>query len=52
VNILVVSLSIDGEIIELNEFVEKFFTSTLEGAVSALRGINSNWKELCITVER
>ena len=49
---MAVSLSIDGEIIELNEFVAKFFASTLEGAVSALRGINSNWKELCITVKR
>jgi hypothetical protein len=52
VNILVVNLSIDGEIIELNEFVAKFFASTLEGAVSALRDINSNWKELSITVKR
>jgi len=49
---LTVNLLIDGEKIELNDFVEKFFTSTLEGAVSSLRDINKDWKKLELVIER
>ena len=47
-----VSLSIDGEDIELNEFVSDFLGGTLKGAVSSLQGVNRNWKELNIKVTR
>ena len=47
-----VSLFIDGEMIELNEFTKDFLGGTIQGAISPLKGINSNWKQLEIKVKR
>ncbi len=47
-----VSLFIDGKAIELNEFSKEFLGGTIQGAISPLRGIDSNWKQLEIKVER
>ena len=49
---LEVSLSIDGKTIELNEYIKDFFGGTIQGAISPLKGINSNWKQLEIKVKR
>jgi len=47
-----VKLSVDGEDIELNEFVVKILSGTLAGAVTSLRGIRKDWKEILIRVTR
>jgi hypothetical protein len=49
---LEVILLIDGKTIELNEFTREFLGGTLQGAVSPLRGIDRNWKELEIKIKR
>ena len=46
-----VSLLVDGEEIKINEFVEDFFGKTLQGAVSALKEVKSDWKELDIKLK-
>ncbi len=43
---------IDGKTIELNEFTKEFLGGTLQGAISPLKGIDSNWKQLEIKVKR
>ena len=45
-------LSVDGEEIVLNEFVNKILSGTVAGAVTSLRGINKTWKKIEITVKR
>lgn len=47
-----VKLSIDGKQVELNEFVSKILGGTIVGAVTSLRGINKEWKEIKIEVVR
>jgi hypothetical protein len=37
---------VDGKVIKINEFVEDFFGGTLLGAVSTLKEVNRDWKEL------
>jgi len=49
---LEVSLFIDGKTIEINEFTKDFLGGTIQGAISPLKGINSNWKRLEIKVIR
>ena len=50
--LLKVSLSVDGKEIEINDFVEDFFGRTLQGAVSTLKEVNRDWKELDIKLKR
>ena len=47
-----ISLLVDGKEIKINEFVEDFFGNTLQGAVSTLKEVNRNWKELDIKLKR
>jgi hypothetical protein len=47
-----VKLSVDGEEIALNEFVVKILSGTIVGAVTSLRGIKRNWKQIEIKVIR
>lgn len=47
-----VKLLIDGKEIELNEFVVKILGGTIVGAVTSLRGIKSDWKEIEIKVKK
>lgn len=47
-----VKLSVDGKEIGLNEFVEKILSGTIVGAVTSLRGIKGDWKEIEIKVTR
>ncbi len=50
--LLNVKLSVDGEEIDLNEFVVKILGGTLVGAVTSLRGIKKDWKEIEVKVTR
>lgn len=47
-----IKLLLDGEEIELNEFVSKILTGTIVGAVTSLRGIKKDWKQIKIEVAR
>lgn len=49
---MVVKLSVDGEQIELNEFVSKILNGMIVGAVTSLRGIRSDWKVIVIEVKK
>jgi hypothetical protein len=52
VMLLEVKLFIDGEKIDLNEFVVKMLGGTVVGAVTSLRGIKKDWKEIEVKVTR
>ena len=47
-----VKIYIDGERIGLNEFVEKFFGSTINGAIDSLSGVKENWEKVEIRIDR
>jgi hypothetical protein len=47
-----IKLLIDGEEIELNEFVSKILSGTIVGAVTSLRGIKKDWKQIKIEATR
>ncbi len=49
---MVVEVVVDGERLDLNEFVEKFLSGTIVGAVSSLRGVKKDWKEVKIKISR
>lgn len=52
VMLLDVKLFVDGEEIDLNEFVVKILSGTLVGAVASLREIKEDWKEIEVKVTR
>jgi hypothetical protein len=43
---------VNGEELELNEFVEKILAGTVVGAVTSLRGVNKDWKKIEVHVTR
>jgi hypothetical protein len=45
-------LFVDGEEIDLNEFVVKVLGGTVVGAVTSLRGIKENWKQIEIKIKK
>jgi hypothetical protein len=47
-----VKLLIDGEEIDLNEFVTKILGGTVVGAVTSLRGIKKDWKKIEIKITK
>jgi len=47
-----VKLLIDGKQIDLNEFVQTILSGTIVGAVTSLRGIKKDWKEIEIKIAR
>jgi len=47
-----VRLLVDGEEINLNEFVVKILGGALVGAVTSLRGIKKDWKEIEVKVTK
>ena len=47
-----IELILDGKEIELNIFVSKILSSTIEGAISSLHGIEKNWKKLELKIKR
>ena len=50
--LLDVKLFVDGEEIYLSEFVVKILGGTIVGAVTSLRGIKEDWKEIQVKVTR
>ncbi|UCE17041.1 MAG: hypothetical protein JSV12_08570, partial [Candidatus Bathyarchaeota archaeon] len=52
VMLLDVKLFVDGEKIDLNEFVVQILSGALVGAVTSLRGIKKDWKEIEVRVTR
>ncbi len=47
-----IKLKVDGKEIPLNEFVEKFMSGSITGAVASLKGINENWKKIEIEIQK
>ena len=45
-------LKVNGEEVELNEFAQKILSGTIVGAVTSLRGIKKDWKEISLTVTK
>lgn len=45
-------LLVDGEEVDLNEFVEKILGGTLVGAVTSLRGVKKDWKKIELAVTK
>jgi len=45
-------LLVDGEEIDLNEFVTKILSGMTVGAVTSLRGIKKDWKQIEIKVTK
>ena len=50
--VLDVKLLVDGEEIDLNEFVAKILGGTIAGAVTSLRGIKKDWKNIEIKITK
>ena len=40
------NLSIDGKTVVLNDYVKDFIVGTIQGAISPLHDIKSDWSEL------
>jgi hypothetical protein len=49
---LSVKLLIDGKEIDLNEFVTGILGGTVVGAVTSLRGVKKDWKEIEIKITK
>ena len=47
-----VRLVVNGKEIALNEFVKKILGGMVSGAVSSLRGINEEWKDIQISITK
>jgi hypothetical protein len=45
-------LLVDGEVIDLNEFVEKILSGTVVGAVTSLRDIKKDWMKIEVQVTK
>jgi len=45
-------LLVDGEAIDLNEFVERILGGTITGAVTSLRDIKKDWKKIEILITK
>ncbi len=45
-------LTVDGQEIELNEFAQKILAGMTVGAVTSLRGVKKDWKEISIAVTK
>lgn len=52
VKALDVKLLVDGKEVSLNRFVAKFLGNTIAGAVSALRDVKEDWREIRIEIKR
>jgi hypothetical protein len=45
-------LKVDGKEVPLNEFVEKFMSGSITGAVGSLKGISEDWKKIEIEIKK
>ncbi|MDQ1278935.1 MAG: hypothetical protein QG670_195 [Thermoproteota archaeon] len=50
--VLNAKLFVDKKEVGLNEFVEKFLSGMVSGAVTSLRGVKEDWKSIEIVVEK
>jgi hypothetical protein len=50
--LLDVTLTVDGKKVDLNAFVDKILGGTVVGAVTSLRGVTKDWKEMEIRVKK
>jgi len=46
------ALRVDGKKIPLNEFVENMLSGSVVGAVTALKGIKSDWEKIEIEISK
>lgn len=49
---MVLKLKVDGKEIPLNEFVEKFMSGSITGAMASLHGVNEDWKKIEIEIKK
>lgn len=47
-----VLLQVDGKTVPLNRFAQRIFRTTLEGMVSALKGIPPTYQELSLSIQK
>lgn len=47
-----VELTVDGEDIPMNNFVQKIIAGVVGGAAQSLEGVEGDWKDIEITVSR
>jgi hypothetical protein len=45
-------LKVDGKEIPINDFVEKILAQTLVGAVSSLKGVDTDWKKIDLEIKK
>jgi hypothetical protein len=50
--LLGVKLLVDGEEIELNEFASKILSGTMVGAVTSLRDVKKDWKQIELKITK
>jgi hypothetical protein len=51
-NAMKVELVVDGKRIPLNTFVQKVFCNVVSALISALKGVDEDWKEVEIKLTR
>jgi hypothetical protein len=47
-----VEITVDGEEIPLNEFVEQIIGNMVVGGVESLKGVDENWNNISINIEK
>lgn len=47
-----VEITVDGEEIPMNEFVQSIIAGMVRGAVETLDGVDSDWKDLSIKLKQ
>jgi hypothetical protein len=45
-------LVIDGKKVPMNDFIRKIFTNTVGAMVECLHGIDENWTEISLKIEK
>lgn len=47
-----VELNVDGKKVPMNKFVQKIVASTIKGMVDTLDGVDTDWKNLEVKIEK
>ena len=47
-----IELTIDGEKIVMNDFVQKVLGNTVAGAVKSLHGVEDNWSDVSLKIKQ
>lgn len=47
-----IELVVDGKKVPMNDFIGKIFTSTVGAMVECLHGIDENWTEISLKIEK